>query len=406
MNDKFEIIDYSANIHEELWDLAIYLYKNPETGYEEFKACKVLSEFLKTHGFDDVEIGSGGVETAFVAAACPSGIAYPQIDILAEYDALGLGDSYGEEYKIAHACGHNIIAATAVGAGCSLLDTMRKHNIPGTLRVVGTPAEEGGGGKIVMQEAGIFDKTDAMIMLHPTSGVSKIAGRCKSSTSFHVKYHGFGAHAGNHRDEGINAQDAAVICYTAIACLRYQLPDDAQVFVQICNTGEAKSIIPDLAEVSISIRCFNKSTLDTAIEKIKGCIQAGAVGSGCTVEYKQSIPYYGRICYHTLEKSLRENTETLGEKLQPGMIDDSGGEDFGNLIRKVPGIMIYPSLCLEHRVSLHTLDYLKLVDSQRAKDVVLLGSRIMASTVLDWFNDTSIIDAAKEELREIKKKPM
>lgn len=406
MNGKEKLAQYTAELHESLWALAFYLYENPEIGFREYKSSHALTEFLKTHGFEQVSLGVGGLDTAFIASACPSGIQEPHVDILAEYDALDLGRVNGRENMVAHACGHNIIASTGVGAAVSLLKLMKEEKIPGTLRIVGTPAEENGGGKIILQNAGVFKDTDFMILLHPTSGTSKIAGRCKSIFKIRAIYHGRSAHAGNHREQGINAQDAAVICYTAIGCLRYRLMDDMQVFAQIQNLPDTTGIIPDYAEVSITARCFKKTDLDRVIPQIKNCVQAGALASGCSVEMEERAPYYGRVCYHTLETVLRKNFALLGEEILPGMVDDSGGEDFGNLIRKVPGIMPYPSLCLSHRVSLHTLDYLELVHSERAKEVVLLGSRVMAYTVLDVLQDASIILAAKAELAEMNRHEM
>ena len=406
MESKKKLADYTAELHESLWNLALYLYENPEIGFQEYKSSRALTDYLKEHGFEQVTLGVAGLGTAFIATACPSGIHEPHVDILAEYDALDLGFAGGREKRIAHACGHNIIAATGTGAAVALLKLMKKEQIPGTLRIVGTPAEEGGGGKIILQNAGIFDDTDFMILLHPTSGTSKIAGRCKSISRLTVTYHGRIAHAGNHRQKGINAQDAAVICYTAIGCLRHRLPDDLQVFAQIQDLPDTNGIIPDHAGMSITTRCFKKTDLDAAIPQIKNCIQAGALATGCTVEIVESSPYYGRVCYHTLEPVLRQNFALLGEEILPGMVDDSGGEDFGNLIREVPGIMPYPSLCLTHRVSLHTLEYLELVHSKRAKEVVLMGSRVLAYTVLDVLKDPSILLAAKAELAAMKRHPM
>lgn len=386
----------------ELFELSQYIYDNPEIGFKEYKACKKLCDFLTKYGFK-ITTNAGGLETAFVAEACPTGISYPQIDILGEYDALGLGDSFGKEYSIVHACGHNIIATCAVGAGISLLEIMKKNNISGTLRIVGTPAEEGGGGKIIMQENGVFNKTDAMIMIHPTSGTSKIAGKCKSSITMKIKYNGLGAHAGNHKERGINAQDAANICYMSIGCLRYQLPDDVQVFPQFVHNGNAKAIIPDTQEMSISIRCFKPSTLETVIPKIKNCVEAGALATGCTVTIEESLKYYGRLCFHTLEKLIRKNCELLNEPLMDGMVNDNGGEDFGNLIRKVPGIMFYPSLLLEKKISNHTPEFYKLCNSERANEVIILGSKVLAYTALDLFENTKEIELAKQELKELLK---
>ena len=157
-------------------------------------------------------------------------------------------------------------------------------------------------------------------------------------------------------------------------------------------------MIPSIAKLQITIKSFNPNTVNIMAPKIKNCIEAGALATGCTVDVEEKIGYLGRIYNHTFEKYLRANFELLGEPLKEGMVDDNGGEDFGNLMRKVPGIMPYPSLFPEKRVALHTVDYLKLVTSPRAKYVVGLGSKVMAYTVLDLLLNPSIIDEAKEEM--------
>ena len=384
----------------EVFQLSTYIYENPEIAFEEEKACHVLCESLEKHGFE-VARGAGGLKTAFTAVSCPSGQDGVHIDILGEYDALGLGDSYGKEYTVAHACGHNIIAATAVGAGAALKKIMEKYQIPGILRVVGTPAEEGGGGKIIMQEAGVFEGIDALLMVHPTSGKTKIAGRCKCGFSFKVTYRGLSAHAGNHKERGFNAQDAANICYTSVGCLRYQLPDDVQVFCLFTSCSEDRAIIPDVMKMTISIRCFSVSHLETAIGKVRNCIEAGALAAGCRVEIQECRGTLGRVVNHTLEQVLRKHVNLLGEPLMDGMVDDNGGEDFGNLNRKIPGIMLYPSLLPEKKISNHTLEFYNLCNSDRAREMILLGSKALACTAMELFENSGIIKNAKEELKQV-----
>lgn len=395
---KQEISEYVDNRLEDLWKLSNYIYEHAEIGFKEYKTSKKIIDVLKQEGFE-VEPKVGGLDTSFVATYSNNSMKKPRIDILCEYDALDLGEALPEGKRIAHACGHNIIASTGVGAGIAMKYLLEKYQLPGEIRVVGTPAEEGGGGKIIMQEHGVFDETDAMILLHPTSGKSKIAGRCKSGRTYQVTYHGKPAHSGNHREKGINAHDAAVICYTSIGLLRYQTTDDIQLFVHFTDVGKEKGVIPSIAKLEIQLKSFNPNTVELIAPKIKNCIEAGVLATGCSVEYEEKIGYLGRIYNHTFEKYLRANFELLNEPLKEGMVDDNGGEDFGNLMRKVPGIMPYPSLIPEKRVALHTEDYLKLVTTPRAKYVVGLGSKVMADTVLDLLLHPEIIEEAKIEMQ-------
>lgn len=245
---------------------------------------------------------AGGLDTAFCATFSTNTVKKPRIDILCEYDALDLGEAIKEGSKIVHACGHNIIATTGVGAGIAMKHILEKYNLPGEIRVVGTPAEESG-------------------------------------------------------------------------------------------------VIPSIAKLQVQVKSFNPNSVQMMAPKVKNCIESGALATGCKVDIKEKIGYLGRIYNHTFEKYLRANFELLGEPLKDGMVDDNGGEDFGNLMRKVPGIMPYPSLIPEKRVALHTTDYLKLVTTPRARYVVGLGSKVMADTVVDLLLNPSIIEEAKKEMQ-------
>lgn len=163
------LCDVISKNEESLWNLCKFIYDHPELGFHEYRSSEAMINLLRQKNFA-IEEKAGGLDTAFVASGCPYDGNGLRIDILAEYDALGLGDSFGPSYQAVHACGHNIIAAAAVGAGIALIKTMKRFHISGTIRVVGTPAEEGGGGKIIMQKHGVFDRTDAAMMIHPTSG--------------------------------------------------------------------------------------------------------------------------------------------------------------------------------------------------------------------------------------------
>lgn len=387
---KEELEGNIAADQDRLWDLCRYIHENPELYLQERKACAALTDYLRGRGFEP-QTGVGGLETAFSAEYCPTGVKNPVVAILAEYDALPIG----------HACGHNIIATTAVGAAAGLRKLMEEHRIPGTLRIVGTPAEEEFGGKIVLQKAGVFDDVDTMFLLHPTSGVTKIAGNCKSSYHLRATYTGKGAHAGSHPEDGVNAADAAVICYTALGCLRNQLPGEVQVMPLILNGGEENGLVPNRSEIVVHVRCFKMSFLRTAVEKARACIQAGAVATGCTVDIAEEPGYQGRVCSHVLAEVVRANFTLLGEPVMPGMVDDNGGEDFGNLNRVIPGVMPYPSLLPEEKISNHTPRFRELALSPRAEYVVQLGSKVMAYSALDLFCDPSLVEAAKAELKEL-----
>lgn len=182
----------------ELIQISEYIHKHPELGYKEFKAVKKISDYLETKG-NQVERPFCELATSF-KASYTHGEGKNHIAVLAEYDALP---------KLGHACGHNIICTSAVGAFLATKKAMEDHDISGKISIIGTPAEEGGGGKIKLIEAGAFVDVDASIMVHPTSGTTRIAGRCTTTYSFTIEFFGKSAHAASQPFKGINALDAA-----------------------------------------------------------------------------------------------------------------------------------------------------------------------------------------------------
>jgi amidohydrolase len=182
----------------ELIEISDYIHRHPELGYEEFLAVEKITTYLKQQGAE-VESNYCNLETSFKSTHI-QGEGGVHFAILAEYDALP---------KIGHACGHNIIATSAVGAYLATKKVMEVFNISGKVSLIGTPAEEGGGGKIKLIERGAFQDVDAAIMVHPTSGTTRIAGRCTATYKFLIEYTGRSAHAASQPFKGVNALDAA-----------------------------------------------------------------------------------------------------------------------------------------------------------------------------------------------------
>ncbi|MBN1582155.1 MAG: amidohydrolase, partial [Anaerolineae bacterium] len=211
---KKRVIDAVEARRDELVRIADTIHAHPEIAFQEFESAALLSDTLEANGFD-VERGTAGMETAFVATLSGQRDE-PRIAFLAEYDALpGLG----------HACGHNLIGTAALGAGLAMKTILA--GLAGTIRVIGTPAEEGGGGKVIMAQAGIFDGLAAAIMFHPSS---RNLTRRKSLTSFKaiVEFFGQPAHSASSPDHGINALDAVIQTFNNINALRQHLRDDAR----------------------------------------------------------------------------------------------------------------------------------------------------------------------------------
>ncbi|MEG0394994.1 MAG: M20 family peptidase, partial [Anaerorhabdus sp.] len=203
------------NRMDELWNLSRYIHENPELCFKEEKACKAQCDFLRKEGFR-VKEGLGSLPTAFEASI---GEGKPVVAILSEYDALAIG----------HACGHNLISISAMGAAIGIKKTLENEKFEGTLKIIGTPAEESGGGKIILLKEGFFEEVDAVIMMHPTSFTSRLAGECLSSKKISIEYLGQSAHAGSHPDNGINALSAANLYFVATGMLRQHFKGDARL---------------------------------------------------------------------------------------------------------------------------------------------------------------------------------
>ena len=237
----------------ELVEIALDIHAHPELNYEEQHAAELLSGTLEKHGFE-VERGVGGVETAFTATLPGRGGDGPTVAILAEYDALP---------DIGHGCGHNLIAMAAIGAGLGL--QANRESLPGRIMVIGTPAEEGGGGKIRMLEGGVFDGVDAVLSSHPSSNRTVIPTDIPMGESWSLAmvgyryiFHGKAAHAAAMPHEGINALNGVIHLFSGIDSLRQHLREDTRIHGVITDGGRAPNVVPEYAAANFMLRCRDR----------------------------------------------------------------------------------------------------------------------------------------------------
>ena len=258
------------SLSDDLKALSRRLYEHPETCFKEQQACAWLSEYLERHGYA-VERGVGGVETAFYAHI-PGRTAAPKVAILAEYDALP---------KIGHGCGHNLIAAASVGAAVALRRQIEA--IAGSVVVMGTPAEEGGGGEILLLNAGVFDGVDAAMMFHPSS-TTVVGGDALGRIKCTVEFFGKAAHASGCPEEGINALDAMIAFFSGIGLLRQQLRSEARVHGIITHGGDAPNIIPDYVSAELYVRALDLDYLESVFAKVRECAAGVATMTGAELK--------------------------------------------------------------------------------------------------------------------------
>ena len=360
---------------ERLIALSRMIHDHPELGFEEEQASRWCAEALGDGGFV-VERGVCGLPTAFTASA---GNGPLTVAICAEYDALP---------EIGHACGHNVIASAAVGAGLGLAPIADDLGI--TVRVLGTPSEEGGGGKILMMRRGGFDGVNAALMVHPAP-VELDHMPCLAVSHFDARYTGKEAHASAFPELGVNAADAVTIAQVAIGLLRQHAGRGNQVHGIVTYGGAAPNIVPALAVAKFYVRAETLRALEAWEEKIVRCFEAGAVATGATLEIVPQGPRYSE--FHTdqeIAALYRANAEALGRAFAPnaeGALRAS--TDMGNVSLEIPSI--HPLLAIDSLPAVnHQAEFAAAAASPAADRAVLDGAIAMAWTAIDLASNQAV----------------
>ena len=386
---KRQIDAYLESRFDDLWEISKYIHSNPEVAYEEFKACKLQVDFLRAEGFQ-VEENLGNLPTAYKATYSfkPGEL---NLAVVSEYDALpGIG----------HACGHNLICSSAMGTAIAIKKYLETYEVGGTVTVMGTPAEESGGGKIELLKKNSWDGIDAMLFMHPTSAPTRLAGACLSSYRIKIEFFGKVAHAGAHPENGINALNAATIYFAATGLMRQHFNSDMRLSGIIEHGGEATGLIPDYVSVLGSIACFKTSDLKVGVERIRACAEGAALATGCTAKVSLVPGYEGRVPNKTLSDVCRAELVTLEEPLLDGMPIDYGGEDIGNVSRFIPLCNPYVTIFGDYKISNHTELFKELAISDTGKHCLITTSKSLARTAIELFDKPEIVTAAKAELVE------
>ncbi len=372
-------------VADDLVALSHDVHAHPELGYEEHHAVAAVAELLGRHGHDS-DVGAYGVDTALRARA---GTGRPCVAVLAEYDALpGIG----------HACGHNVICATAVGAFLALAAVV--GDMDGSVELIGTPAEEGGGGKELIARAGGFDEVDAVVMLHP-AGFEAAEHPWIGVRTVDVTYHGLSAHASAMPFLGRNALDAAVNAYTGMAQLRqHMLPTD-RVHGIITNGGQKPNIVPELASLTFYLRSAEPETLAVLADRATAVFEAAATMTGTRLELGwDPTPVYLPVRSNgALAARWAVNVATRGRRALPqGVVPAAltGSTDLGNVSVRVPAI--HPTLAIAPAgVSIHNPEFAEHARSERADAGVVDGAIGLALTAADFLTDDGLRDAVAAE---------
>ncbi len=381
---KEQIADAVREIHPHLVAVSHDLHDHPEIAFEEHRSAALLMNELSRAGFA-IERDVAGMDTAFVATF---GRGKPVVGILAEYDALP---------KLGHACGHNLIATWALGAALALRQALPDG--VGTIKVFGTPAEEGGGGKAIMADAGVFGGVDAAIMMHARD-VTFIERDTLALTSFTIAFTGKAAHASAYPERGINALDAVLQIFFGVNALRQALPPRVRIHGIITAGGDAVNIIPAYAACEFLLRAPKQETLELVRERFLGIVRGAEAATGATATITEGRSYPHRVSNGALAATFRENWVALGQTYEVPTADVGiGSSDSAAVSHRVPMIHPYLQIC-DPPTGAHTPEFAAAARSPRADATLAEGTIALAWTAAEVLLRPELREALRAGFRE------
>ncbi len=371
-------------LSECLFDVSHQIHQTPELCYEEYHAHNLLCDTLVDAGLQ-VQRSAFGLDTAFIAHAGSSG---PNIAVICEYDALP---------EIGHACGHNIIAAAGLGAG--LATATMAEELGGRVSIIGTPAEEGGGGKCLMLQRGAFGGVDAAMMIHPANHeltrINAIAVEQILAT-----YTGRAAHAAASPHMGRNALDGAVLGYMNVAALRQHIHPDERVHGVFSHGGDKPNVVPKDAASEWYVRAPQIEGLERLRERVVACLEAGAQAAGVEINCQTTAPIYADMIDNgVLLQRYIANADEVNRVVRTPELDAAvvGSTDMGNVSYAVPSI--HPMIKVApSEVAIHSPEFADYACSHSGDQAVLDGAKIMAMTIADLWMDANTLTQAQDEL--------
>ncbi len=376
----------------ELGALSDDIFAHPEIRFEEHHAVEAITAVLRNHDIE-VDVGVANLPTAFVARV-PGHQSGQRVGILAEYDALP---------EIGHACGHNLIGTASVGAFLALASVA--DELDGAVTLFGSPAEEGGAGKVIMLENDVFDGIGAAMMTHPFHTGTTVDTPFLAAGSVVFQFHGKPSHAAAAPEQGINAVDALVMTYVGINGLRQRLPKDVVISAMITHGGSAVNVIPDFAEIRYSARADKWKRVESVIEQISRVAEGSAAAIGATVTVVKGRPTdRPQFPFATEDKQndalktiFRQNLDAAGVKHVPYSPEmGKGSTDFANLSQEIPGMHLMLELDGTEGHAPHTVEFAQAAGSEHGRRWLRQAATVMAFSAVDILNN----EGALEEVRE------
>jgi amidohydrolase len=386
MNDELKQLASDAidRRREELVALSQTIHQHPELAFEERESMAALVEKCEHLGWQ-TQTAICDLPTAW-QAALPGSNGGPTVAFLAEYDALP---------EIGHACGHNLMAIAPIAAAIGLEPVLSK--VQGRAIVLGTPAEEGGGGKQLMIDKGALGGIDAALLVHPTSH-SVVKTQALACEHYDVDFHGKASHAAGSPEKGVNALNAMILSFNHIDALRQHVHSSSRIHGIIRHGGDAPNIVPEHTSGTFIVRATENAYLDELVEKVRNCFAAAALATGCDWEWVRHSPRYETINSNpTLAGLYSEAMGRLGVDCPMESSQGFGSTDMGNVSWRVPAIQ--PMFQIADHIPNHTREFTAAAATDRAFEATFEAAKAMAFTAIDLLAQPALLDQAKREFQ-------
>ena len=369
MNNKEKVKASLDKLIPSLEEVSDWMYENPELGFEEYKTSEHLINYMRSNGLE-VKTPVGGLDTAFSSSIGSSG---PLVVLCVEYDALP---------EIGHACGHNIIATSSIGAGIALKEIAEDLKI--RVKILGTPAEEGGGGKIVLLDQGEFEDASCSMMIHPAP--YNVANPTLTTIQqYKVEFFGKDAHAAGAPEEGVNALDAQIQLFVNVSTFRQQLPRTNRMHGVIVDGGFKPNIIPSYTSSEWYLRALNEEDLDVLQKKFMNFVEAAALSTGCTFKTQSPDYRYSEVLNNKVMYDLFiENSKDVGREMlyEDSSLQGLGSTDMGNVSLAMPSI--HPMLSIDAGKAVnHQPEFAAATITKGGHKAIFDGAYSMATTIVD-----------------------
>ena len=433
-NEKKAVLESLDAAKDQYAEIAHQIWEHAELGYLEVKSSGLLQKTLADAGFE-VEVGVAKMPTAFVGSF---GQGEPVIGILAEFDALpGLSQqavpykAERPECKAGHACGHHLFGTASVASAIAVKEWLQSSGKTGTIQVFGTPAEEGGNGKVYMAREGLFDDVAVMLNWHPGSGNSAGAGSCLAIKSAKFRFHGYSAHAAGAPHRGRSALDGVEAMNNMANLMREHVPQETRIHYVITKGGEAPNVVPAEAEVYYYIRHPQMRDVKQIFERLVKCAEGAALGTGTTMDYEVIGGAYNLLPNGTLAKVMHNNLVQIGgvhytaeerefarqimtsypdmkvkpedaEKVGPFFVSERAGPystDVGDVSWLVPTAGMSAATWVPG-TSAHSWQAVAAGGMSIGHKGMMVAAKTMALSAIDVYNNPLIADEAMEELKK------